>query len=60
VGLRLQGQLPSSPRHPKGRNAYAHIAKVIKSVFGKSYKDVEDDRFKSVMGVIEYCERNPF
>ena len=52
--------LPSSHRHPQGRNPYAHIPKVIKSVFGRSYTELDDDDFKSVIKVIDYCEKNPF
>lgn len=60
AGKNLEGILPYSPRHPKGRNPYAHIPKVIKSMFGSSYKSLHDDMLEDVMCVIEYCEKNPF
>ena len=41
AGDYLQGQLPDHPNHPKGRNAYAHIAICVKSKFQKSYKEVQ-------------------
>jgi len=43
VGDRLVGYLPPSPRHPKGRNPYAHVALCIKHKFGCSYKELSDD-----------------
>jgi len=33
AGDYLSDQLPSHPNHPKGRNAYAHIAICIKNKF---------------------------
>jgi len=60
AGKRLEGILPYSPRHPAGRNPYAHIPKVIKSVLGSSYKDLTDDKLSEVLCIIEYCEENPF
>lgn len=59
-GKLLEGKLPSSPRHPTGRNPYAHIPKVIKTFFGKPYKDLPDDKFSEVVYIIEYCTENPF
>jgi hypothetical protein len=52
--------LPANPRHPKGRNVYAHIPKVISSTLGSSYKDLDDEYFEAVMIIIKYCEENPF
>ena len=56
----LEGKLPDSSRHPKGRNPYAHIPKVIMSITGSSYKDLTDDYFDIVMEIIDLCERKPF
>ena len=57
----LKGRLPEHPRHPKGRNPYAHVPKVIKSASGgTSYKDLPDEAFGCVMLLIQYCEDNPF
>ena len=57
----LEGKLPEHPRHPAGRNPYAHIPKVIKdSTGGMSYKELPDEAFESVMLLIQYCEENPF
>ena len=38
TGDKLQPRLKPSPFHPKGRNAYAHIAQNVKEQFGYSYK----------------------
>lgn len=57
---KLEGRLPQSYRHPAGRNPYAHIPKVIKSIFGSSYKHLEDDSLDQIIEVIKYCEENPF
>jgi len=57
----LEGKLPDHPRHPRGRNPYAHIPKVIKdSAGGTSYKELPDEAFGLVMQLIQYCEENPF
>ena len=56
----LKGRLPESPKHPKGRNPYAHIPKVIKSVFGTSYKELPDEDLEMVIEIIDYCEMYPF
>ena len=56
----LDGKLPQSFKHPHGRNPYAHIPKVIKSIFGKSYKEIHDEDLENVLEVISYCEKNPF
>tara|TARA_R100000664_G_C2757876_1_gene146378 strand:- start:3218 stop:3445 length:228 start_codon:yes stop_codon:yes gene_type:complete len=57
---KLHGRLPESPRHPSGRNPYAHIPKVLKSVFGMSYTDVPDEHLDVIIDVIDYCEKYPF
>ena len=56
----LSGSLPEHWKHPKGRNPYAHIPKVIKSIMGSSYKDLDDSSFDAVMEIISYCKDNPF
>ena len=43
AGDYLQSKLPDHPNHPKGRNAYAHVALCVKKNFGLSYKDIADD-----------------
>lgn len=58
---RLEGRLPElSDKHPKGRNPYAHIPKVIKHLCGQSYTELPDEDFHAVMVIIEHCEKNPF
>ena len=56
----LEGKLPDHPKHPKGRNPYAHIPKVIISIWGKSYKNISDKDLDLVFETIKYCEENPF
>ena len=48
TGDRLVGHLPPSPRHPKGRNPYAHVALCVKQEFGCSYKDIPDEKISSL------------
>ena len=38
AGDYLNGQLPDHPNHPKGRNAYAHVAICVKNKFKSSIK----------------------
>ena len=59
AGLYLQGQLPDHPNHPKGRNAYAHVAICIKSKFNLSYKDIPDEQFDKVLEYINCLKQNP-
>jgi hypothetical protein len=59
TGDLLQPLLKPSPFHPKGRNAYAHIAICIKQKFGLSYKDIPDEKYKEVIAYIEYLLANP-
>ena len=54
----LKNKLPDHPSHPKGRNAYAHIALSIKTKFNKSYKDIDDVKFNEVVDYIEYLKNN--
>jgi len=60
AGRDLEGKLPPSKRHPKGRNPYAHIAKVIIDMTGSSYKDLPDNYLDVVLDIIEHCRINPF
>lgn len=57
---KLIGRLPDHPRHPAGRNPYAHIASVIIELTGSSYKDLPDDYLETVLYIINHCEKNPF
>ena len=59
TGDLLQPLLKPSPFHPKGRNAYAHIAICIKQKFEQSYKDIPDEKFKEVIEYIDYLLANP-
>ena len=59
AGDYLSDQLPSHPNHPKGRNAYAHVAICIKNKFNASYKDIEDEKFEEVIDYIEFLKTNP-
>ena len=60
AGDNLIGKLPDSPRHPKGRNPYAHIAKCIKSKYGKSYSELDDERYEEILSFIDYLVANPY
>ena len=40
----LKGKLKDDPRHPAGRNSYAHICSIIISKFGCSYKEVNSNK----------------
>jgi len=59
VGDYLQGKLPESSYHPKGRNPYAHVSLCIKNKFGSSYKDLSDSDFKKVVEYIDFLKKNP-
>ena len=59
AGDYLDGKLPESSNHLKGRNPYAHIALCIKNKFGLSYKDIPEDNFNKVKKYIEYLKKNP-
>ena len=59
AGDYLNGQLPNHPNHPKGRNAYAHVAICVKNKFKSSYKDIPDERFNEVTDYIEFLKKNP-
>jgi len=59
TGDLLQPLLKPFPFHPRGRNAYAHIAICIKQKFGQSYKDISDEKYKEVIEYIDYLLANP-
>ena len=59
AGDYLQGKLPNHPNHPKGRNAYAHVAHGVKKKFGLSYKDIVDDDYQKVVKYIDFLKKNP-
>ena len=49
AGDYLQDQLPDHPNHPRGRNAYAHVAICIKNKFSASYKDIPDENIMRLL-----------
>ena len=55
----LKGKLPDHPNHPKGRNAYAHVAICVKSKFNASYKDIPNEQLEEVLKYIEFLKQNP-
>ena len=55
----LKGQLPEHPKHPKGRNPYAHVAICIKNKFSQSYKDIPDEKYNEVIEYIDFLKENP-
>tara|TARA_B100000900_G_scaffold408160_1_gene421992 strand:+ start:514 stop:741 length:228 start_codon:yes stop_codon:yes gene_type:complete len=59
AGDYLVDQLPDHPKHPKGRNPYAHIANCVKNKFNASYKDIPDSDYEKVINYIEYLKKNP-
>ena len=60
AGDDVQNKLPEHSNHPKGRNPYAHIALCIKSRFDKSYRDIDDEKFKEVVDYIDFLKKNPY
>ena len=59
AGDYLKSKLPDHPNHPKGRNAYAHVALSVKNKFGLSYKDIDDKDFKKVIEYLDFLKKNP-
>ncbi len=59
AGDYLQEQLPDHPNHPKGRNPYAHVAICVKNKFNASYKDIEDEKFDTIVNYINFLKENP-
>ena len=57
----LKGKLPDHPNHPNGRNPYAHVALKVKNKFGKSYKDLPDEKVHEVinyLNILKQTKRN--
>ena len=59
AGDYLLDQLPNHPKHPKGRNPYAHVALCIKEKFKNSYRDIPDEKFNEVLKYINHLKENP-
>ena len=59
AGDYLETKLPDHPNHPKGRNAYAHVALCVKKKFGLSYKDFVDEDYQKVVEYIDFLKKNP-
>ena len=59
AGDYLQNKLPDHPNHPRGRNAYAHVALCVKNKFGLSYKDISDEDYQKVVDYIDFLKINP-
>ena len=58
AGDHLKSKLLDHPNHPKGRNAYAHVALCIKNKFGLSYRDITDDDYQKVVEYIDFLKKN--
>ena len=56
LGDRLQSVLGSDPRHPRGRNPYAHVAGCVRERFGCSYGELEDERVDEIRGYLRELE----
>ena len=56
TGDALVGKLPEHPKHPKGRNPYAHVALKVKDHFGCSYKDIADKKYKEVVDFLIFLK----
>ena len=59
AGDYLEGQLPDHPNHHKSRNPYAHVAICVKNKFNASYKDIEDEKFDTIVNYINFLKENP-
>ena len=53
----LKGKLPDHPNHPNGRNPYAHVALKVKNKFGKSYKDLPDEKVHEVINYLNILKQ---
>ena len=56
TGDSLVNKLPDHPNHPNGRNPYAHVALKVKIHFGKSYKDLPDEKINEVMTYLNFIK----
>ena len=59
AGQDLEGRLPESNRHPKGRNPYAHVAICVKNMFGCTYKEIDDSLLDEVKRYIDQLVNDP-
>ena len=48
----IKKKLRPHPHHPKGRNPYAHVCGTIKSHYGLSYKDIQDEKIYELQNFI--------
>ena len=53
---RMAPFLPPSPRHPRGRNAYAHVFKCVKVRFNKSYRDLTEKEVPELLSYLRWLE----
>ena len=56
TGDSLVNKLPDHPNHPNGRNPYAHVALEVKNHFGKSYKDLPDEKINEVITHLNFIK----
>ncbi len=57
TGDSLINKLPDHPNHPNGRNPYAHVALKVKNKFGKSYKDLLDEKVHEVINYLNILKQ---
>ena len=57
IGDDLNGKLPHHPNHQNGRNPYAHVALKVKTRFGCSYKDIDDEKYQEVVDFLNCLGR---
>lgn len=58
AGDHLNGRLPPC-KFLKKRNSHAHVWERLKSRFGRSYKDCNDDDLPRILEMIEWYKNNP-
>jgi hypothetical protein len=56
LGDRLKHVLEPDPRHPRGRNPYAHVAGCVRDHFGCSYGDLADERVGELRNYLQELE----
>jgi len=57
TGDSLINKLPDHPNHPNGRNPYAHVALKVKTKFGKSYKDLPDEKINEIINFLNFIKK---
>ena len=57
TGDSLINKLPDHPNHPNERNPYAHVALKVKNKFGKSYKDLPDEKVDEVINYLNILKQ---